>query len=315
MRTFNPLLLLLFAMLGMAATCERPLDADFDFPEASLVVVSNFTNNEALEVQVSRSRPVLQSGKPEVVRDAVVRLYQGDNFLEELALVGLQEGTSLFRTRTFKPRIGILYTIEVEAPGFSRVTAENRIPPAVDILDLEVGAVSRRAIRETGRESFSYQLALTFRDPAGEPNYYHLNIRQKILQLAVQGADTTLAGSYILPLTFSTNLNNNYQVVHYDGGVLFEDTPFDGQLRTLLIPVELALEAGRELPSILYAELRTVSEAYYRFHSSLARQQLNPDIPYSEPVILYNNIRNGRGIFAGYSQRQDSTGLAPFNPG
>ena len=56
----------------------------------------------------------------------------------------------------------------------------------------------------------------------------------------------------------------------------------------------------------LFLELRSVTEEYYRYFAGLSRQKQSSDSPFSEPVIIYDNIDGGLGIFAGYNSSVDS---------
>jgi len=47
--------------------------------------------------------------------------------------------------------------------------------------------------------------------------------------------------------------------------------------------------------------LSTVSETYYKYYKSFQKHQETGDNPFSESVIVYNNIQKGLGVFAGYN--------------
>jgi hypothetical protein len=52
----------------------------------------------------------------------------------------------------------------------------------------------------------------------------------------------------------------------------------------------------------VYVELRTISEEYYRYQSTLARQLIVRQDPFAEPVTIFNNIEGGYGNFSGFTQ-------------
>ena len=80
------LICVIAAMLLMAATCERTVELDIDEPPPRLVVNSSFTLGQRVEVTVSKSQSILDNDLPEYLANAVVSLYQGDTFIEELEL-------------------------------------------------------------------------------------------------------------------------------------------------------------------------------------------------------------------------------------
>ena len=106
-------------------------------------------------------------------------------------------------------------------------------------------------------------------------------------------------------------INTNYIVANYDGGFLIEDKPIDGNSIRIPIPISIRMPAGVQNLDEMIVELRSVSEEYYLFHSTVSRQQNNSDQPFSDPVVLFNNIRNGQGVFAGYSQAEKIVSLKP----
>ncbi|MBL7776183.1 MAG: DUF4249 family protein, partial [Saprospiraceae bacterium] len=66
-----------------------------------------------------------------------------------------------------------------------------------------------------------------------------------------------------------------------------------------------------ERPRRLFVEWRTLSEDFYRYHLSLARQGNN--IPWSDPDALYNNIQGGYGNFSGFSLSGDTIQIPEIN--
>jgi hypothetical protein len=59
----------------------------------------------------------------------------------------------------------------------------------------------------------------------------------------------------------------------------------------------------------MFAELRTVSEEYYLYYNSLSRQRTGNNGPFADPVMIYGNVENGQGIFAGYNASVDSVAI------
>lgn len=206
-----------------------------------------------------------------------------------------------YTTSQFNPGPGLEYTIKVSAPGYASVEGKSSIPEQVAISDLRILDLSIQKESKGELNRLNYKVNLEFADRESERNFYHLTLFQEILSFELADGDTLITSRRERRLRFDPNSGNNLQVIHYDGSILFEDTPFNGRQQTLSLPVEIRYQAASEIPGQLVAELRVVTEEYYLFHTSLSRQQQTPDQPYADPVILYNNIKNGHGIFAGYS--------------
>ena len=303
-------LLLVGSLLMMATTCERPLELNFPEEAPSLVVISNFTSDQNLMVQVSLSRTILEAPGIEYLTGAQVNVFQGEQKLESLELVIPNDGAPFYQTKDFKPEIGVKYGIQVLVPGFEEVMAMSTIPEQIDLKQVEIQNLVIEKLTDS-IESYTFDLNVGFQDPGNQKNYYHLKLYQQFERFTVLRSDTIVTSSPIRELQFNSAINNNFQVAHYEGGILLEDTPFDGGSQSYSFPLQLNVAFQEELPGKIIAELRTVSEEYFLFYSSVSRQQQAPAAPLAEPVIIFNNIENGRGVFAGYAQSKASILLGP----
>lgn len=289
----------------IASTCERPVELPFEIPDPRLVVVCNFTGGAFFIVQVSKSRSALDQSPEEYIADAKVDIYQGDTFIETLELVprGSEIRTPYYITRELKPKQGVIYTIKVEAAGFETVMAQSSVPEATEITGFNLSNITVEPV-ENGDLRYDYIVDLSFADLPNEVNYYHLNLYQQFLAFELVEGDTTLVDSTVQAVVFSNAINNNFVLAYFKGGILFEDRAF--QSNRISIPVAVQISPQSQLIGKVYAELRTVSEEYYKFHQTLNQQQTTTGGVFTEPVIVYNNIENGHGIFAGYNAATDS---------
>ncbi len=292
----------------VAATCERPVELPFDIPDPRLVVVCNFTGDSFFLVQVSKSRSALDQSPEEYIANAKVDIYQGDTFIETLELVPRGGGirTPYYITRELIPKQGVIYTIRVEAPGFETVMAQSSMPEATEIISFNLSDIVSGPT-ENGDLRYDYNAVISFADLPEEVNYYHLNLYQQLLAFELVEGDTNLIDSTIQAVVFSNSINNNFLLAYFKGGILFEDKAF--QSNRIVIPVAVQINPESQLIGKVYAELRTVSDEYYKFHQTLNQQQNNPGGTFTEPVIVFNNIENGHGIFAGYNASTDSVAV------
>lgn len=299
--------LVLLSLIFMAATCERPVDFDLEAPQTQLVVTSNFTNDKAIEVQVQKSQEALNNQLIEFVGNATVEIYEGDNFIEQLELVVQPKVVPFYRTKEFVPRTNVLYTIEVAVPGFQIVKAQSIIPAQTAIESFGVSNVTQKETSDG--VLFNYEVELSFVDPPSEMNYYRLNFYQQIHHFANSEGDTVILGSTLQKIDFSSLNDNNNLTAYFDGGVLFNDEEFDGQRISYSFPFQTQIDPENQLIGNLVAELLTVSEEYFLYHISLSRQLNQSGAVLNEPVFVFNNIKNGKGIFAGYSVASQSISI------
>lgn len=306
-RHFAPILLFACSLLSFFA-CEEPLEVDPSVSDARLVVISNFAEGKAIEVTVSRSRQIGNTGPDQYITDAEVDLYWENNFLERLRLVVPKdpEQPPFYRSWELRPVAGVEYRIRVVAPGYQPVMATSRVPNSVKISSFVVHDLQREIVAGGSINRYTLHTGVDFDDPAGEVNYYHLGLFQQINTYQLEGQDTMLTGSYLRPVTFSPLNDENGFGAHFNYGLLFEDKPFqDGIQMTFSID----LDPSQQLLGKLYAELRTLSEEYYLYYTSLSRSENTAPNPLN-PIIIYDNIENGDGIFAAYSHSVDSIQVA-----
>jgi hypothetical protein len=297
--------LLLFA----AVSCERPFDPGIDSLPPQLVVVSNFSDQKAIQVQVSLSRPVTDnSGQAQFVNDATVEIFRDDTTLLEILdfVPGRGKLPPYYITRALIPEANVLYTIKVDAPGFETVMAQSKIPRRIQIRDFEISNVKTENVPGGSQVKYSFDVFLSFEDPGEETNFYHLNFYQQVFDYTRHEGDTIILGSTLQPIEFSSYNDNNFLIAYFSGGVLFEDASFNGRLITNTFGLQMRIDQTNELLGKMFVELRTVSEEYFLYHNSLSRQQNSPNHPFGDPVTIYDNIENGLGIFAGYTLSIDS---------
>lgn len=298
-------LLAIYAVLALA--CVRPLDVGFDVVTPKLAVVCNFTDNQALEVVVSSTRSILSSDEVHFVTDARVDVFEDGTFIEELAFIPASEASSppRFRSQILIPKTGALYMIQVHAPGFESVTAFSSIPPSVSI---DTNTVQFSMIIEEDdmlHNRADFEVSIRMSDPPGQTNYYHLNFYQEAYDYRINVyGDTIREQFFSLPLQIEP-LNWNIPMVQYfdNRGVLLKDDSFSGQSVTLLFKGSFRYRKHDQVLGNFIIELRSVSREYYLYHSALVRQQQAGSGLFSEPVILFNNIENGLGVFAGFSSQ------------
>lgn len=293
-------------VLGILHSCEEPLDLD-DLPqlEPKLVVISNFSEGQTIIVSVAKSQVIGEVEPDEYLTNAEVDLFWGNTFLERLKLVVPKDPTYLpyYKTWEHRPIAGVEYTIKVSVDGFQPVMAKSSVPPSVRITEFNLKNLVTEPVQDGNLNRNHFSAIVDFDDPSTSKNYYHLRISQQINNYTVEGEDTLITKSTLQPVQFNPLGNQNEIVAHFNGGLLFEDKP--GK-QALGISFSVDIAPGSQLLGKTYVELRTLSKEYYLYYTSLSRSEGSDPNPLNDPVIVYENIENGYGIFAGYSNSLDS---------
>jgi len=281
-------------------SCEEPVDLAIDIPEAKLVLSSNFFPDELVKVQVSSTISVLSKDIdfPDINNAKVTLFSAANTVLEELTYVPGERGKSgYYTTLDFKPSIGRNYEIHVSAPNYPLARAMSSIPPPVPINDLEVSNV--QVDQGVQYDIYKFGIDLNYEDPPEEGDYYNLRLLQRLNTFYVhENGDTSRTGYVVVPVIFPDAPNGEWTVAAQYGGILIKDRPFGESLH---IELESPVYRDTQLLANLTAELRTVSQEYFDFQSSLSEQIITPEGNLAPPVIIRSNVQNGAGVFAGYA--------------
>ncbi len=282
--------------------CEEPVDLAFDLPKSRLVLSSSFIPDQPVVLQVSATRP-RGAGPIATVTDAQISLFEGMTLAEELTYFPStdDEVPGTYRTTTFTPQVGQKYTIHVVASGYDPVTAISSIPEPVKINSLTVERMSLSTKDELA--IYDYHLLVDYADPEEETNYYDLRITQMVIPFKIGSTgDTILMQPYVKSVSTPVYETENGQVV----SILLQDK---GDSPVVNIHLQSRLDPASELLGQVIAELRTVSPEYYFYQLSISRPEDLPNSGIKDPVIIYNNVSKGLGVFAGYTSVQEGLNL------
>jgi hypothetical protein len=268
--------------------CETVVNVDLPEEPSQIVVNSLFNPDTIWMAHISRSQGILESGPLEIIPNATVEVWSNNTRIASLPHVG----NGFYKAANQYPQAGQTYEIRVAAPGSALATARDTAPfPTV------LQRVDQKLITEADF-FYEYECTLHFTDPPGIKNYYHL---------AILCAEEWEGETHYYPYFFASNdlllnegeVNLDPEQNFSDYEAFFDDVVFADRSYELTISFQdYTYNQTREI----YMILSTVSEAYYKYHQSSITQRTRGDNPFSEPVMVYNNIENGLGIFAGSSR-------------
>ncbi len=315
MKKLQPLIV---AMGLLACSCESVLFIDLEESDKLIVLNGAISNDSTVRVQVSRTRHILDNAKVLPLDKAFVRLYSGSTLIEQLSY----EANGYFRTKSFTPEVGQIYTIEVENAGYEPVSASSPVPPPVAIESIDTSLITI----EFGDQYWSskttlLQFDLTLHDPPGVENYYMLNVETD--RSYTRWRDTTVV---IVDSLFYGNQWNYYprdsiyilediirfkDASHFgsediiveaitDNGILFSDQLIDGKTYSLRGRI-LSESLSSADSALVHFRLHSISESYYKYLKSRQLHYQSKDDYLAVPVIVYSNVEGGTGFFGGYS--------------
>lgn len=264
------------AVLLAHSACETVVDVDLPPFKPSLVANSLFNPDSAWTVSLFKSRSRLDTSPYPAVTNATVQIMNGGDMVASLTHVG--EG--FYRAPVDNtPQVGEVYSLKASAPGFEEIQAFGFVPSPVSISSVDID-INR----------YPYEFSVDFSDPVGTKNYYQI----------MAFSPNQPEGGRLIPLWLESD-----DLIFQDlGGIdgrraLFEDSFISGKSYSLKIR---AYPLDSDPMRQIYVVLQSVSEAYFNYKKTADSQLNNGDNPFSTPVQVFNNIENGLGIFAGYSQ-------------
>lgn len=283
-------------------SCTKKLDYDFEDQPRKLVVNSILTSDSLVKVYVSSTQNILKADTI-IIDNALVLLYQNNIFYDTLT----HRGKGLYMpSNNLYPCIRCVYKVIVKVSGFPDAEAEDKIPDFNVNYDVHV---TYPYGYDQNNEAVGL-FELTFKDPAGEKNYYELMIYYK------ESGNNNKYG-YLTWSDIKTDdkvLIDEGDLDYYPGALLISDKLFNGEDISIKFKMfgQIFNISGNPSTNWTFVVLRSVSESYYKYKKYLLRHLYNQnnsnsiDDPLhllfsSEPTNMYTNINNGYGIFVGYS--------------
>jgi hypothetical protein len=281
--------------LGCYSTVEVKLPNEDPFLTVNSI---NFQSDSTWLIEISKSQPILNSDAHLLVSNAQVSIKDEDGI--ELTLEPVIIKNRTFYTSNVKPVVNKLYEITVMASGLPTAKASSKIPIPVPISKFEIDSTYLKEVIEIRKQNPNYTIdfnksvpcKVTFIDPPGEKNFYDLQLHFEY---------TTSAKDESGQLIFTKRVED-IPVVDENGAsvnMLTTDTEFNRASYSMDFNIPLAVflsEVDR-----IYISLLTLNSAYFNYLHTYDLQNTAIVDPFAQPVIVFSNIKNGAGIFAGFS--------------
>lgn len=296
-------LLVVFAFGG----CTKYIDFEGDNATPRLVINGVMYPDSSIQVTLSNSVGYLSTDGIRRQTNGVLSLY---NESGELVEVLQHTGDGIYKGNTVAS-VGARYRLVAEHPGFEPVEASDVVPVPVPILSWDTATVE---IENPFNTTTGLEYRFTFADPAGEDNYYMVEVIQAeefyINYVLDPESGQFMADTVWLeqPFFFNVGMNTSDQVIASENDsflgesltfgdrFFFSDDLFEGSTREFVVRITEPLPTAR-----FVLRLSTLSEAYYRYRVTERRFFDTNGDPFAEPVLVFSNVEGGLGIFGGVS--------------
>lgn len=317
-------------------SCKKEIDMDITDKGRQLVVNAWFQPDSLFKVYVDLDKQILEKNFTRPT-DVKVLIYEDgikiDSLIERnLSHEGIPYRYGEFSSLSKKPVKGKLYKIEAISEKYGTAVAEGFIPDtvalnsfSVDTSKIEDNYWTNYYIDEDldtiFNESIAYNINFSFSDPKETENYYmvYINYVPDIKDYSYNSFQTTSFNynptyvdmySYGSVLGGFTNIkdddimaNGNNNGIRSASVLLLSDAVFNGKLISMELSFAHWYAYSNNKDKVIdyhrsdYAfTLVSISKDYYLFLKSVSMYSgdLNPFV---EPVQVFMNIKNGKGIF------------------
>ncbi len=284
LKYFN--ILCLFGILFMTS-CEEDFIIDTGTFKPKVTVNSLFKPDAPWQVHLSFSKSAF-AGDTEIenIKNARVFVYDLRNNLE-IFLKHKEDG--LYVSEDFKPTHNRQYELVITVEGYDKITARSSIPSKANLIQVQRNIVERKVEFQIQNE---------------EPNIYIWNFLNGANVNDIRNNNNSTPSSIVKGIItynnasdFIQNVSNASNQAVGSGGSFSADLNTSSQDSTSLVTQD-------SLVTKKFLRLLTASEDFFKFYKDYERYFANSGFQSSaaNPPIQFSNIKNGIGIFAGYTE-------------
>lgn len=276
------------------ASCESIIEVEIPKEDPKIVVNSYFEPDSTWIIYLSENQYILDDGPLKNITNASVSIAGSDG--SSIQLTHTEDGIYVSNN---KPSQNVTYTVTASASGYTTVSGSNTVPQAVEIVKVDTSTIIKNGIS-------SLQMAINFNDPAGQSNYYKISATA-----IIQSYTYDIFGNIVDSVESQTELafKINDLIFNEERDVIkpnwvFTDEFLSGRNYTLVAEFDagvLGYNPGYSNLKSVTIHFTSMSYDYYRYLKSIDEYRQANGNPFAQPVQIFSNITNGRGIFAGSS--------------
>ena len=286
----------LFCIILLTTQCISETEIDLPVESNSLVFVSHPEPGFPIRGSLGISSSVI-SNNYLLPTDLlpVFSVLEGNRSFDVLRQFPGSTGDQPFWEGAANARKDSTYTITIETPGYPIVTAQTTIPkPSVPKITVDMNNFV--PVISGDKVIKRIPLTISLGNISQTDSFFVFNVQ--FVKFNNVDSDYRQSDAHFLAL------GSTLAYLHPmpDNSLLIEKNFWNTTADTTLkIDIVVDYMLAYENPYKLIIDWRTVSKEYYFYYLSLSRQG-NVSLPFSDPDILYNNIKGGYGTFSGFSR-------------
>lgn len=288
---------------ALLSSCEREIELA---TKTNKCIVANalIAENEPIEVKVFSGVDYIGRKRSQLLENANLSVYCDGELLEEIN--GMNSDSS-YRTSVV-PKNGETYSIKIDCQKYSTATASATVPNPIQVKVLHPDSV-HVLVGSDGYTTYesSGEVVLSVTDTTDELRYYLLTVTGYVkypgnpdtVKYRMTPVYNNLTAQPASLSDIMTHMFESADVEHVKDKeyILFSNQNWQGKSTTL----RFGLYNFSEKDADIY--VMAFDEEYYKYFISkeLQRNEDEESLMFSEPVSIYSNVKNGLGLFAGYS--------------
>jgi len=283
MGKINIFLFLILVLVSCEKNFTTTKEIDIPEHEPKLVVFASLQDSVA-SVYIGQSTAILDDDIHKPV-NAIFTITENDIEIIQDTFIGSNEIEKIDFKMNKNISVGEEYTIVVKSDEFETVTSMQKAVKTAEIVNIKY--FKRGAVNLLGNAVDKVNFELV--DIANEDNYYIVKIEKVLGGGKTQGLNITSSDPSLKRVFFE-----DYACV------VFLDRDYDGVNRQISIDLFSAFENPQFK---LQVKLVSITREAYDFFISKSQYEESEFNPFSEPVVVTNNLENGYGLFAVYTHK------------
>jgi len=283
--------------------CIKTLNEDLKAKESKLVLNAIINPDSILSVNLSHTFNVFDdesSTNLPFIDYANIEVYENDNYLFNL----INKDLGNYSKEGFFPKAGKQYTLKIAANAYKNIEAKTQIPRKTIINNFDTTHI---IYSDEYSKSTIYFGHITYQDTPGEDNYYQLKC-VSLRRISGQGEQEWVYEHLWVDENSSSFFDKSW------GNLLWSDKYSDGKEVSVRFgfydKYEDDYNVNTLIDTVRYVfSLQSIDRDYFLYLKTkgLYDETDGGSDPFMEPVVVYNNVENGYGIFGAFQQDTTST--------
>jgi hypothetical protein len=283
---------LLLILILLCTSCEQDVSNIKPLDVSSKLVVTSFISPQdtLIKVQLQKTQPSIGKQLSEeqlMVLNATVTISDGSS--TKMLDYNPKSKTYEADAKVWPIKEGTNYLLKIVDPKGYKAEASCSVPTTngIKISDFNTSFTEVKENYYAGT-IHKYNAILKWQDAPEVENYYRTIVYMESMIPGPSGKEQLIQQEF-----YFRNLS----------GQLFKDDKVQGKT-FISEPMEYYHYKNDEYPKIksVFAILAVTDRNYYLFHQSIFSQYRAGYNPFSEPSLIYTNIKGGLGVFAAYNQ-------------